>query len=158
MMEVIKIIQPRQRMEPYKIFPPRRKTGLVASIVYGFYLLSFLISFGVLIWGLQELQFSPFSIAIFLMFLSLVLFAGTKIRQQARELMVEPAREGFLYNLFDIFSLPMIQVGRWLSGQLVRYNVFLLALNFLIEVPFQMFVEFLEQWRGLLKEKKEEIH
>ncbi len=158
MMEVIKIIQTRHRTEPYKIFPPRRKAGLVASIVYGFYLLSFVISFGALIWGLQALQFSPFSTAIFLMFISLVLFAGTRIRQQARELMVEPVREGFLYNLFDIFSLPMIQVGRWLSGQFVKYNVILLALNFLIEVPFQMFVEFLEQWRGLLREKKEEIH
>ena len=158
MMEVIKIIQPRQRTEPFKIFPPHRKTGLLASIVYGFYLLSFLLSFGALIWGLQELRFSPSSIVIFLMFISLVLFGGTRIRQQARELMIEPTREGFLYNIFDIFSLPMIQVGRWLSGQIVRYNVFLLVLNFLVEVPFQMFVEFLEQWRGLLREKKEEIH
>jgi len=71
--------------------------------------------------------------------------------------MVEPIREGFLYNIFDIFSLPMIQVGRWLSGKLVRYNFLVLVLNFLIEVPFQMFVEFLEQWRSFLREKKDEI-
>ena len=92
------------------------------------------------------------------MFVSLVLFAGTRIRARARELMMEPSGEGFFYNLFDIFALPMIQVGRWLSGKLVRYNIFVLALNFLIEVPFQMFVEFLEQWRGFLREKKDEIH
>jgi hypothetical protein len=92
------------------------------------------------------------------MFVSLVLFGGTKIRQRARELMIEPEKENFLRNLFDIFSLPMIQVGRWLSGQIVRYNILILMLNFLIEVPFQMFIEFLEQWRGFLREKKEEIH
>ncbi|MEK7542512.1 MAG: hypothetical protein AAB524_02320 [Patescibacteria group bacterium] len=158
MVEVMKIIQVRDRREVYKIFPPRKRSGLGASIVYVFYLLSFIISFGVLVWVLQKLQFPFFSIFIFLMFISLVLFAGTRIRARARELMIEPAREGFLYNLFDIFSLPMIQVGRWLSGKLVRYNVLTLVLNFLIEVPFQMFVEFLEQWRGFLREKKEEIH
>ena len=158
MMEVVKIIQVRGSQEPYNIFPPRKRTGLGASIIYILYLLSFIISFGALIWVLQKLEFSPFSMIIFLMFMSLVLFAGTKIRQQARELMVESVKEGFLYNVFDIFSLPMIQVGRWLSGQIVRYNVLVLVLNFLIEAPFQIFVEFLEQWRSFLREKKEEIH
>lgn len=158
MLEVIRIIQVRNHRELYTIFPPRRRGGLGATIVYGFYLLSFLISFGLLAWVLQRLQFSFLSIFIFLMFISLVLFAGTRIRQRARELMIEPTREGFLFHIFDIFSLPMIRVGRWLSRQLVHYNVLTLALNFLIEVPFQMFVEFLEQWRSFLREKKEEIH
>jgi len=158
MVEVMKIIQERDRREVYKIARQRKRAGLVASIVHGFYLLSFIVSFGTLVWVLQKLYFPPFSTFIFLMFVSLVLFAGTRIRARARELMIEPSGEGFFYNLFDIFSLPMIQVGRWLSGRFVRYNIFVLVLNFLIEVPFQMFVEFLEQWRGFLREKKEEIH
>lgn len=158
LLEVMRTMQPREREEPYKIFPPRKKTGLVATLVYVFYLLSFLVSFGGGAWALQKLHFSLFSIFVFLFFFSLVLFAGTRIRARARELMIEPPREGFLYNLFDVFALPMIQVGRWLSGQIVRFNVLALVLNFLIEVPFQMFVEFLEQWRSFLREKKEEIH
>jgi hypothetical protein len=157
-MEVIRIIQPREKQDTHKIFRPRKQTGFGATIVYGVYLLSFLISFGVLVWLLERLHFSIFSIGIFVMFLSLVLFAGTRLRQRARELMVEAPKEGFLHNIFDAFSLPMIQVGRWLSGQLVRYNVLVLMLNFLIEVPFQIFVEFLDQWRTFLREKKEEIH
>jgi len=156
-MEVMKIIQTRDREDTYTISPLKQRSGLIAGAVYGFYLLSFLISFGVLVWVLQALHFSLISGLIFVMFISLVLFAGTRLRQGARELMVEPTREGFLYNIFDIFSLPMIQVGRWLSGKLVRYNFLVLVLNFLIEVPFQMFVEFLEQWRGFLREKKDEI-
>jgi hypothetical protein len=158
MVEVIKIVQVRDRQDVHKILPLRDRSGLLAGIVRGFYLFSFIFSFGVLVWILQKLEFPLFSTFIFLMFVSLVLFAGTRIRQRARELMIEASSEGFFYNLFDIFSLPMIQVGRWLSGKLVRYNIFVLALNFLIEVPFQVFVEFLEQWRGLLREKKDEIH
>jgi hypothetical protein len=156
--EVMKIIRQRQEKDSYAMTPPKKRSGGIVGMVYGFYGLSFLFSFGVATWILQELNFSVLSIFVFLMFLSLVLFGATRIRQRARELMIEPENENFLNNVFDIFSLPMIQVGRWLSGQISRYNIILLGLNFLIEVPFQMFVEFLDQWRSFLKEKKEEIH
>ena len=158
MIEVMKIMQVRAKGDVYKVFPPKKRGGVALAFVYGLYAVSFLGTFGLLVWLLGMFHFSALSIFIFLTFVSLVLFAGTKIRQRARELMIEPAREGFLYNIFDIFSLPMIQVGRWLSAKLVRYNVFVLAVNFLIEVPFQIFIEFLEHWRGFLREKKEEIH
>jgi hypothetical protein len=58
----------------------------------------------------------------------------------------------------DLFSLPVIRVGRWLSAQWARYNIVVVLVNFLIDMPFQRFVEFLEQWRAFLREKKEEIH
>ena len=119
---------------------------------------TFIISFGTLVWILQKLNFNIFSTVIFLMFVSLVAFAGTKIRQRARELMVEREKDGLLHNIFDVFSLPMIQVGKWLSGQFIKYNVLVIIFNFLIEVPFQIFVEFIEQWRNFLREKKDEIH
>ena len=156
--EVMKIIMKRLEKDVYLMAPPKERGGGTLGLVYGFYTLSFLISFGLAVWVLTQLNFSIFSILIFLMFVSLVLFAGTKIRQRAGELLVEPEQGTFFYNILDIFSLPMIQVGRWLSGQISRYNVIVFALNFLIEAPFQIFVEFLDQWRNFLKEKKEEIH
>ncbi|HEX9722563.1 MAG TPA: hypothetical protein VGA53_04855 [Candidatus Paceibacterota bacterium] len=156
--EVMKILQERDEKTTYTMALPKNRSGGVIGLVYGFYGLTFLLSFGVSVYILGRLHFPPFSIFVFLMFLSLVLFGGTRIRQRARELMIEPEKENFAQNLLDIFSLPMIQVGRVLSAQIARYNIVLLALNFLIEVPFQMFVEFLEQWRGFLREKKEEIH
>ena len=157
-LEVMKVIQLHEQQDTYKILPPRKRGGLMAGMVYGFYLLSFLFSFGLLVWVLMQLNFPIFSIIIFLLFVSLILFAGTKIRQRAQELMIESPKENFINNIFDFFSLPLIQTGKWLSGKFVRYNILVLFLNFLIEVPFQMFVEFLEQWRGFLREKKEEIH
>ena len=72
--------------------------------------------------------------------------------------MVGGERQGFWDGLFDIFFLPIIQVGRWLSGKIARYNILVLTLNFVIEIPFQVFVEFIEQWRTFLREKKDEIH
>ena len=56
------------------------------------------------------------------------------------------------------FYLPIIQTGKWLSRQVSKYNILIIIFNFLIEVPFQMFIEFLEQWRTFLREKREEVH
>jgi hypothetical protein len=55
-------------------------------------------------------------------------------------------------------SLPFIAVGKWLSGQWSKHNTFIVFLVALIDLPFQIFVELLEQWRYFVKEKKEEIH
>jgi len=48
--------------------------------------------------------------------------------------------------------------GRWLSNKWKRYNAIAAFFNALIDMPFSIFVEFLENWRFFLKEKKEEIH
>ncbi|MEK7510110.1 MAG: hypothetical protein AAB567_00940 [Patescibacteria group bacterium] len=149
----------QEQKEPYKIRAlGKPRSSSVMAIVYGMYFSSFLLTFGGIAFILYSLEFSTLSILILVTFLSLVSFAGTRIRKRARELMMEVEKEGLFFGIFDFFALPMIQFGKWLSNQLVRYNLIVLLLNFLIEIPLQVFVEFLEQWRMFLKEKKEEIH
>lgn len=137
---------------------PRRQKLFTKIFFSLFYLTSFLLSFGLISWGLWRLSFGPFSIFIFLFFISLVAFAGTIIQQRGRELMVGETKSGFISGMLDFFFLPVIEVGRWFSRQLVRYNAIVFVFNFLIETPIQVFVEFFEQWRTFLREKKEEIH
>ena len=159
LLETMKITYETDRIDRYEVaFPRRKKKGLVSFIVKAVYLATFFISFGAVAWALTKLQFGVPSIFIFLFFLSLVAFAGTKIRQRSRELMILEQKEGFLTGIFDFFTLPIIQTGRWFSRKLARYNVLILILNVLIETPFQVFVEFIEQLRNFWKEKKEEIH
>jgi len=158
LLEVMRIIYETDKKEIYEISEPRRKNAAFQTLISIAYLLSFLVSFGVIVWLLQKLNFSVLSIFIFLLFLSLVAFAGTKIRHRARELLIGEHKEGFWDGLFDIFALPIIQVGRWLSSKVSRYNIVVVALNFIIEIPFQLFIEFIEHWRTFIREKKEEIH
>ena len=153
-MEVMKLTYSKERRDTYEITIPKKKSSTV-SFIYG---LSFVLSFGALGWGLDKLSLPILSIVILLFFLSLVAFAGTRIRSRAKELMIIKEREGILMGIFDLFSLPMIYAGKWFSGQISRYNILPLLLSFLVEIPFQLFVNFLEQWRNFLKEKKEEIH
>jgi hypothetical protein len=128
------------------------------TIVSIFYLLAFIITFGLIIYGLQKLNFGVLSIIIFLIFISLISFAGAKLRERSRELEIIEKKDSFMMIFIDFFSMPVIGLGKWLSGQWMRYNILVVFLNFLIDMPFQVFVEFLEQWRAFLKEKKEEIH
>ena len=157
-MEVMKITYGKRNGETLEISLPRRKRPMLEAFINAIYLLSFLVSFGAISWVLWQLQFSVLSIIVFLFFVSLVAFAGTKIRQRGRELLLGKESQGFLYTVFDLFSLPVIQTGRWLSRQVAKYNILVVIFNFLIEIPFQMFVEFLEQWRSFLQEKREEVH
>ncbi len=157
-MEVIKIVYLRERKEIYTIKVPKKRRWLMQAIITIFYLLTFVITFGLIILGLQKLNFGILSIIIFLIFISLISFAGVKIRERSRELEVIEKKESFLMIFIDFFSLPIIRVGKWLSSQWAKYNIIIVLINFLIDLPFQSFVEFLEQWRAFLKEKKEEIH
>lgn len=157
-LEVMKITYGKTNGEVLEISLSRRKRPVLQAVIGAIYLLSFLVSFGAISWILWQFDFSVLSILIFLFFVSLVAFAGTKIRQRGRELLIGTEKQGFLYTVFDLFALPIIQTGKWLSKQVARYNILVVIFNFLIEVPFQMFVEFLEQWRSFLREKREEVH
>ena len=157
-METIKIAYERERKDIYQIMPSLKRGWLMNAIITIFYLLTFCVTFGLIVWGLGKLNFGVLSIIIFLMFASLISFAGIKIRERARELEVMEKRETVFVTFFDLLAMPLIRIGRWLSGQWARFNAVVILFNFLLDLPFQSFIEFLEQWRAFVKEKKEEIH
>jgi len=158
MIEVMKIVYEKEEKDNYIIKTGKKRGFFLTSLVFLFYLFSFIFSFGVIIWGLKKLNFGLLSIIIFLLFFSLIAFAGLKIRQRSKELNIMEEKTGFLGFLIDIFSMPFVRVGRWLSQQWSRFNIVMVIITALIDMPFHLFVEFLENWRSFLKEKKEEIH
>ncbi|MFH1181129.1 MAG: hypothetical protein V1705_01815 [bacterium] len=157
-LETIKICYSTERKNVYTIRAPRKRRGIINALVNIFYLATFAGSFWVIWWGLEKLNFGILSKIIFLVFFSLISFAGTKIRERAKELSIEEENAGFFSFFLDAFSIPFIRVGKWLSSQWARYNVILVIITALFDMPFQLFTEFLEQWRNFVKEKKEEIH
>lgn len=154
--EVRNLISGIIKTQYYISLPSRKKYVRYFSSL--FYFTNFLFSFGLIWWILRHLGFGYFSIFVFMFFISLVAFAGIKIQQRGRELMVGEIKPGFLSSLIDFLFLPVVKVGKWLSGYFVRWNAIIFIFNFLIETPIQVFVEFIEQWRTFLREKKEEIH
>lgn len=121
------------------------------------YLLMFACSFGLVFALLGVLEFTWVSSLIFLFFLCVVSFFGFRLRTSAREYVVIPPVVKFSTAIADFFSIPILRAGQWLSEKVQRVNVFIFLFDFIIETPFKMFLEILEEWLAFMKEKKEEL-
>lgn len=128
-------------------------------LTFGFtvlYLLAFILSFGTIFFVLSLLRFNIISQAIFIFFVSMVLFFGYRIRNTAKEyLLIE--KEGLLSPLGDFFMLPILSLGKWLSSEISRLNIFIFIFDFIIEAPFKAIFEIGEEWINFMKTKKEEF-
>ena len=156
--ETIKIVYETEKKDKYEIKSYSKSNPILNTLITIIYFSTFIFSYGLIIWGLRRIQLPVASQATFVIFVSLIAFAGIKIRKRAKELHIIKEKEGFLYFLLDLVSIPITHLGKWLSGKWKKYNVLALFFSSLIDMPFQMFIEFLEHWRSFLKEQKEKIH
>jgi len=141
------------------IIKPPRDWGAIKQVIFGlFYLCTYVITFGALIWGLMQLEFNVISGTIFLVFLSIVSFFGYRLRQSAKEMYVVKERGGFISSLIEFFFMPIIKVGQWLSTKFSRINIFIFILDFIIAAPFNIIIDVIDDWFAFLKEKKDEIY
>jgi len=155
--EVMKIVYQKEKKDVYEIKAVPKRGIVSNTVVVFFYALTFTATFGVIFWGLSKIDFGILSRIIFIVFISLIAFAGVKVRGTAKELVVEEKKGSILGGFVEIFAVPILHMGSWLSHQWARYNIVIVIINSLIDMPFQVFVEFLENWRSFLKEKKEKI-
>jgi hypothetical protein len=141
----------------YRVSTPKRRGILSSAIIYGSYVATFGASFWVLIRVLQELGFTVANIVVFLLFTSLVAAAGVKIQNRAKELSFEAEEATVGGFVLDLFAMPLVTVGRWIISGLAQFNVLVVAINLIIELPFQFLIEFLENFREFIQHKKGEI-
>lgn len=158
MMETMKIAYQKEKTDIYEIKTPRKKGVITQFIITLTYLLGASVSLTILVWIFRLAEFPLTSVIINIIFIPIIVSAGLAVRKKSEELTVEEKKTGFFGFLFDIFSLPVASLGRWLSNKWKRYNAISAFFNALIDMPFTVFVEFLEKWRYFLKERKEEIH
>jgi len=138
-------------------FNPHHSKVLV-GVFHFFYFVLFSFSFGGLIYCLSRIGFNIFSIAVFLIFLSLVSFFGIKLRSKVRSLQIIDRKDNPLVFIINLLALPFLKAGQWMSQKFSKINVFVFFFDFIIEAPFKVFVEVVEEWVGFLREKKEEIY
>ncbi len=121
------------------------------------YSITFLVTFGLVFFGLYLLNFTWVSSTIFVFFLCIVSFFAFRLRNSAREYVIADRKDQFRAVVLDFFSLPILRAGQWLSQSISRLNVFVFFFDFIIETPFKIFLNVLEEWFAFLKEKKEEL-
>lgn len=153
------IVDPNaERLIFAKVQKPRTQSATLKIIFNLIYILTFIISFGVIISILTFLHFTIVSMFVFLFFLTAVSFFGLGIRQTIKELEIIDKRENLIAIIIDFFSLPVLRVGRWFSTKAPKINIFIFILDFIIEAPFKIFIEVIDEWLSFQKEKKEEIY
>jgi hypothetical protein len=122
------------------------------------YLILFAISFGSILWLLNKLGFNLMGIAFFIFFLTFVSYFGLRIRYLARRWVIQTESQGFWSFVWDMLTLPIISLGRWLTEKFASINIFVFILDFIIEAPFKLVLRAIDTFALFIKEKKDEIY
>lgn len=156
---IIEIIDEKQNYETTVNYTAKYRKQVKKSLLLGFslfYALTFFITFGTLSILLTYLHFNFISKGIFVFFVSVVTFFAYRIRQTAKEYQL-PVKDSFYRPFTDFFFLPIVSLGKFLSRGLSRLNFFSLLFDFIIEAPFKLIIEVVEEWISFIRQKREEI-
>lgn len=154
--EILSVNYGENSLSPIKINLKKKKSSLLSNIFGIIYLAAILLVFGGTVYLLRKLQFSVVSLGVFFFFLSTISFFAFRIRSSFRELVVGEEDSNFVTTVFDFFMLPFIKLGRAISSGLRGLNVFMFFFDIILEAPFKMILEVIEEWIRFLREKKEE--
>jgi len=134
---------------------PRKKRYNIGFTIA--YVLMFFLVFGAVLGQLFAWHFNPVQAGIFFIFLATASFLGFRLSRIVRELELVSTRAGAVTAIRDLFYLPFILLGQWLSDKYARVNIIALILDSVIELPLKTILRLVRQWTDFLSEKKEEI-
>lgn len=156
---IIDILNKDPSFETTKTLITHRTTTKRPLLIFGFtvfYLFTFGVTFTLIYYALDFFRFTVVSKSIFIFFLTVVTFFAYRIRQTAREYTLED-KGNILSPVIDFFFMPIVSVGKLLSQGVAKINIFILIFDVLIEAPFKLIFEIVEEWINFVKARKEEI-
>ena len=140
----------------FKVQIQQHRSLVRKMLFWLFYIMTFGTTFWLINDGLNVLHFTWLSKIIFFFFVTAVSFFGYRVREIAKEYVVTQ-KEGVLTPVVDFFMVPLMSVGKWLSNEIGKINILIFIFDFLIEAPFKILFDVIEEWIGFLKSRKEEI-
>lgn len=146
-----------ERQQPILLRNPKKRPRAVNFIFNIIYAATFLVSIYFIVWVLTRVNFNWVSITIFLFFLAFVSFFSIIVTRGVKELLVVEKKENLLSFLLDLFYMPIIMAGKWLSNNVSRINIFIFIFDFIIEAPFKILVDIAEEWTKYIKERKDNM-
>lgn len=156
---IVDIIDEDKSFETKVAFVPKKSTAKRPLLIFGFtvfYSLTFLVTLSLIYEFLSNLGFNLVSQAIFIFFVSVVSFFSYRIRQVTKELRLEE-KASILAPVGDFFFMPMLSLGKFFSSGLAKLNFFIFIFDFIIEAPFKLIFEVVEEWISFVRKRKEEI-
>ena len=135
-----------KHMTPYPFF---------ARVLYG---LLALIPFAITILLLQRLHFNPLQMLIFFIFFSTASFLGFHLSNMIRDLTITAADTRLFAIFRDLFYLPFIMLGQWLTSKYSKVNIVGEFLDLVIELPLKTVISMIRQSVRFLNEKHQELY
>lgn len=120
------------------------------------YLTTFIVTLYLIHIALKALSFNILSEVIFVFFLSVVAFFAYRIKQIAN--MYRLTEKGSIFApIFDFFFMPILSMGKLFSEGISRLNFFIILFDIIIEAPYKLIIEVIEEWISFVRQKKEDI-
>ena len=146
-----------EKKQPIILRRPASRNWLKSISFNLIYVAAFFVSIYYIIWILTKIHFNWVSATIFLFFLAFVSFFSVRTTSGIKDLIVVERKENILTFLLDLFYMPIILVGRWLSRNVSKINVFIFFFDFIIEAPFKVLVEVAEDWTRYVRERRDNL-
>ncbi|PIU74609.1 hypothetical protein COS77_00595, partial [Candidatus Roizmanbacteria bacterium CG06_land_8_20_14_3_00_34_14] len=154
---IIDIIDDDKSFETRVAFMPKKSSPKRPLLIFGFtvfYSLTFLVTLSLIYEFLSNLGFNLVSQVIFIFFVSVVSFFSYRIRQVTKELRLEE-KASILAPIGDFFFMPMLSLGKFFSSGIAKLNFFIFIFDFIIEAPFKLIFEVVEEWISFVRKRKE---
>ncbi|MFZ6034881.1 MAG: hypothetical protein ACOYUB_01890 [Patescibacteria group bacterium] len=156
---IVEIVDEDKSFETKVSYMPKKSTIKRPILVFGFtvfYSLTFFVTLSIIYEGLMYLNFNLISMAIFVFFISVVTFFSYRIRQVTKELTLSE-KESIFTPIIDFFFMPILSLGKYFSSEIAKLNFFIFIFDFIIEAPFKLLFEIVEEWISFVRKRKEEI-
>ena len=146
-----------ERTEYMEIYGHRKKNAVIKLII-GILYLVLTVGMFVFVGGIFYLAKLPITSVIFDTFtIALTVFAAVMIRNKAKELNVDE-KTNVMEFLLDMISVPIANIGSYFAAKWKEYNIVAIFFTFVIETPFAIILDFIENWSQFLKERRAELH
>jgi hypothetical protein len=156
---IVAIIDRDTTFETSVSYIPKKARVRKPMLIFGFtifYTLTFLVTLSLIYEGLSYIDFNLISMSVFVFFVSIVSFFSYRIRQIVNLYRLDE-KEGVLTPVIDFFFMPILSLGKFFSGGLARLNFLTFVFDFLIEAPFKLIFEVVEEWISFVRKRKDEI-
>jgi hypothetical protein len=156
---IVDIINQDQSFEQSVALITRRVKPKKSILIFGFtilYTLTFVVTLTIIMEILTYLNFNPLSQGLFIFFISVVSFFSYRIKQVANEYRLI-IRDSILTPFVDFFFMPILSMGKFFSSGVTKLNFFIILFDFIIEAPFKLIFEVIEEWISFVRARKEEI-
>ena len=145
-----------KELERFTLAP--RRFGFIGDIALAVYLVVLAASIYYIVLVLAHFGFHVVDIGFFILFFALILYFAFRIRYGAQRMELTGKKEGFFRSLLELSALPIVSVGRFLVTRFERLNFIAMFMDFFVELPLKLLLEFFDTFSRVLKEKKDEIY